>query len=203
MILGIAFILVPGFIGTITNIKNMTETAPAVVVSVGDRVINSGSKGSGTCTLAVRYIVGGQEYTKQSSMSASNYCSLSAGQAIVVNYDPNNPDSWAYGTKTIGNFLRIFFWAGVLALISSIITFFIRLFSIIFGWKLLRDGRKNAATLPPGTNLGTIINEIKQNFVSSIFAFGGAQNAMAPILDQNIPTTQKPTDQYPGSNTVV
>lgn len=202
MILGIIFMLVPGFIGNLTNINNMTETVPAVVVSVGDMVRSSSSRGSSTCGLEVRYTVSGQEYTKQSSMSASNYCSLTAGQTIVINYDPNDPGSWAYGAKTIGTFLSIFFWAGVLALVSSIITFFIRLFSIIFGWKLLRDGRKNAAALPSGTNLGTIINEIKQNFVSSIFAFGGAQNTITSMLTQNTPpsTTQKPTDQYPGSN---
>lgn len=205
MILGIIFMLVPGFIGNMTNIKNMTATVPAVVVSVGDMVRSSSSKGSGTCTLAVNYTVDGQEYTKQSSMSASNYCSLSAGQTITVNYDPSNPASWAYGAKTIGTFLSVFFWAGVLALVSSIVTFFIRLFSIIFGWKLLRDGRKNAATLPSGTDLGTIINEIKQNFVSSVFAFGGAQNTITSMLTQNTPppTTPKPTDQYPGSNTGV
>ncbi len=207
MILGIIFILVPGFIGNVTNIKNMTETVPAVVVSVGDMVRSNSSSGDdiSTCSLAVHYTVDGQEYEKPSSMSASNYCSLSAGQTIVVNYDPNNPGSWGYGTKTVSTILNIFFWVGVFALISSIVTFFIRLFSIIFGWKLLRDGRKNAATLPSGTNLGTIINEIKQNFVSSIFAFGGTQNSITSMLTQNTvsPTIQKQTDQYPGSNTGV
>jgi hypothetical protein len=205
MILGIIFILVSGFIGTMTNIKNMTETVPAVVVLVGDMVRSSSSKGGSTCALEVRYTVDGQEYTKQSSMTATNYCSLSAGQMIDINYDPKNPGSWAYGAGTIDIFLKIFFWVGVFALISSIVTFFIRLFSIIFGWKLLRDGRRNAAALPVGTNLGTIINEIKQNFVSSIFAFGGAQNTITSILTQNAPlsTIQKPTDQYPGSNTGV
>lgn len=205
MILGIIFILVPGFISTTTNIKNMTATTPAMVVSVGDMVRNGGSRGGSTCSFEARYIVDGQEYTKQSSMSASNYCSLSSGQTITINYDPNNPDSWAYGAKTVGTFLKIFFWVGVFALVSSIVTFFIRLFSIIFGWKLLRDGRKNAAVLPPGTNLGTIINEIKQNFVSSVFSFGGTQATMTSVLTQNMPspTSQKPTDQFPSSNTGV
>lgn len=155
-----------------TNIKNMTETVPAVVVSVGDMVISKkadGSSNGGTCGLEVRYTVNGQEYTKQSSMSASNYCSFSTGQTINIDYDPSNPGSWAYETKTIKMFLNIFFWAGILVLISSLVTFFIRLLSIIFGWKLLRDGRKNAATLPPNTNLGTIIKEIKQNFTASVF----------------------------------
>jgi hypothetical protein len=115
-----------------TNIKNMTETTPAVVVSVGDMTSSSSNSG-GTCGLSVRYTVNSQEYTKQSSMSASNYCSLSAGENIVINYDPSNPGSWAYGAETIGTFLSIFFWAGLLVLISSTFTFFIRLLSIIFG----------------------------------------------------------------------
>jgi hypothetical protein len=124
MILGIVFMLVPGFIGNMTNIEHMTKTVPAVVVSVGDTVSSPSSNGGGACSLAVRYIVDGQEYTKQSSMSASNYCSLSVGQTIVVNYDPNNPASWAYGIKTIDTFLSVFFWAGLIALISSLFTFF-------------------------------------------------------------------------------
>jgi hypothetical protein len=152
IILGVIFMLVPGFIGTMTNIKNMTETAPAVVISVGDMVRSKNPDGSnsggGTCGLEVRYTVNSQEYTKKSPMSASNYCSLSAGETILINYDPNTPGSWAYGAKTMTTFLNIFFWVGVFVLISSIITFLIRLFSIIFGWKLLRDGRKNAAILP-------------------------------------------------------
>ncbi|MEI8327683.1 MAG: hypothetical protein WCG02_00925 [Candidatus Taylorbacteria bacterium] len=82
MILGIVFMLVPGFIGNMTNINNMTATVLAVVVSVGDMVRSSSSKGGGTCTLAVHYTVDGQEYTKQSSMSASNYCSTKTDRSI-------------------------------------------------------------------------------------------------------------------------
>lgn len=184
MILGIVFILIPGFIGTMTNVKNMTSTVSAIVVSVGN-IVRSGNSGGGTCGLEVRYVVDGQEYIKQSSISSSDQCSLSVGQAIDINYDPKNPNSWAYGAGSIGIFLKVFFWAGILLLISSIVTFFVRLFSIIFGWKLLRDGRRNAAALPAGTNLETIISEIKQNFVSSIFGFGGAQGTTAPMPTQN------------------
>src|ERR1035437_3441514 len=176
MILGIIFMFVPTFIATMTGIDNMTAAVSATVVSVGDMVRSS--KGGGTCTLAVQYTVEGREYTKPSSMSSSEYCSLSEGQKITIKYDPANPSAWVYGAEKIKLFAYVFFGAGLLALISSIITFFIRLFSIIFGWKLLKDGRKNAAMLPPGTNLDTIINEIKQNFVSSIFSFGGVESAI-------------------------
>ena len=38
--------------------------------------------------------------------------------------------------------------------------------------KLLKDGRKNAAQLSGGTNMQTMIDEIKKNFTASIFGFG-------------------------------
>ena len=36
----------------------------------------------------------------------------------------------------------------------------------------LKDGRKNAASLPAGTNLQTMIDEVKKDFTASIFGFG-------------------------------
>ena len=169
----------------------MTAVTSATVVSVGPASYtrNSNGNSSASCPLSVSYSVNGQEYTNQSSISSSNQCSLSAGQNITINYNPANPGSWAYGTKTISNFLQIFFWAGLLVLISSITTFFIRLFSIIFGWKLLKDGRKNAVSLPAGTNLQTMIDEIKQNFTASIFGFGGTQNIATPGNIPNPPSS--------------
>lgn len=182
VVLGVIFMFIPTFFGNISGINDMTAVTSATVVSVGpsNYARSDNSNSSASCPLTVNYSINGKEYTNRSSISSSNYCSLSAGQIITINYDPASPGSWAYGTKTINKILQIFFWAGLLALISSIITFFIRLFSIIFGWKLLKDGRKNAASLPAGTNLQTMIDEIKRNFVSSIFGFGGAQEGDAP-----------------------
>ena len=201
IILGIIFMFIPTFIGTMTGIDKMTAAVPATVVSVGEMVSNS--KGGGTCALIVQYSVEGQEYTKPSSMSSSEYCSLSQGQTITIKYNPANPSAWVYGAEKIKLFAYVFFGAGLLVFISSIITFFIRLFSIIFGWKLLKDGRKNAAALPAETNLDTIINEIKQNFVSSIFSFGGVEGVITSALTQNKSSfmAQNPTDQFPGSGT--
>ncbi len=189
MVLGVIFMLIPTFFGNITGINNMTATTSATVASVGAPSYTGGTNSqhsSPACSLAVNYSVNGQQYTnQQSSFSSSDNCSLVSGQTITINYNPANPGSWAYGAKTVSMFLQIFFWAGLLVLISSIITFFIRLFSIIFGWKLLRDGRKNAANLPPGTNLQTMIDEIKQNFISSTFGFGAGVNPSVPnILNQ-------------------
>jgi hypothetical protein len=110
---------------------------------------------------------------------------LVQGQTITINYDPTNPGSWIYGANTIKDFLWIFFFAGILSLAYSIILFFIRLFSIIFGWKLLKDGRKNASNLPEGTNLQTMVDEIKQNFTANIFGFGNATNSSISDIASN------------------
>lgn len=186
IVLGIIFMLIPTFFGSITGINKMTETTSAKVVSVGAPSYSgtANSHNSPTCSLNVNYSVNGQEYINPSSFSSSDNCSLTSGQIITINYNPTSPGAWAYGAKTVSTFLQVFFWAGLLALISSIVTFFIRLFSIIFGWKLLKDGRKNAASLPPGTNMQTMIDEIKRNFTASIFGFGGTQTTAVPT---NIP----------------
>jgi drug/metabolite transporter (DMT)-like permease len=176
MVIGIIFMLVPTFFGNITGINNMTATTSATVVSVGTAVSTSTNNGGSTCPLTASYTVNGTPYMQQSSADSSSACGLVQGQTITINYDPANPGSWMYGANTIKYFLWIFFFAGLFSLVSSIILFFIRLFSIIFGWKLLKDGRKNASTLPPGTNLQTMVDEIKQNFTASVFGFGSAAN---------------------------
>ena len=65
---------------------------------------------------------------------------------------------------------------GAIVAVTSLVTFAIRLLSIIFGWKLLKSGRALAKTLPAGTDLSTIKNEIKQNFAKSVFGMGGGNN---------------------------
>lgn len=180
IVISIVFIFIPGIFGGLTGIDKMTATTDASVVSVGPasyQTNSDGSRSNPTCSLTVRYTVNGNEYSNPSSMKSGDNCVLVSGQKILVNYDPNNPGSWAYGTEKVGKFLQVFRFAGVLGLVYSSIAFFIRLFSIIFGWKLIRAGRRNAASLPPDTNIQTMISEIKQNFVSSIFGFGSSQNA--------------------------
>ena len=185
VILGIIFMLIPTIFGSVTGINTMTATTSATIVSVGPASYTKNSSGSSAaCPLTVSYLVNGQQYTNPSTFSTSSNCALTSGQVININYNPANPASWAYATKTINTFLKIFFWAGLLVIISSIITFFIRLFSIIYGWKLLKDGRRNAANLPPGTNMQTMIEEIKKDFTTSIFGFGNAQSIPVP---PNIP----------------
>ena len=194
IVLGIIFMFIPTVFGNLSGINDMTATTQATVVSVGSPSYTKSSNGntSSTCALTTSFTVNGQEYSNQSPVSSSGHCAMYPGQTITINYNPANPHSWSDDAKTTGYFFKIFFWAGVFALISSIITFFIRLFSIIFGWKLLRAGRKNAASLPEGTNLQTMIAEIKQNFTSSIFGFGGAQPGYMPGTP---PPTPPPINQ--------
>lgn len=168
--IGVVFMFIPSVFGNMSGLNNMTAITTATVVSVGQGSYTS--KGGSTCSMSARYIVDGQEYSSMSTISSSGICSLSPGQQVKISYDPVNPVSWAYDTAAPNLVLKIFFWIGLLFVISNIFTFFVRLFSIIFGWKLLKDGRKNAASLPPGTNLQTMIDEIKKNFMSSAFNFG-------------------------------
>jgi hypothetical protein len=165
---------VPMFFGNITGINNMTATTSATVVSVGTAVSTGTNNGGSTCSLTASYTVNGTPYTQQELGGSSSNCGLVQGQTITINYDPASPGSWIYGANTVKDFLWIFFFAGLLSLIYSIVLFFVRLFSIIFGWKLLKDGRKNASSLPSGTNLQTMVDEIKQNFTANIFGFGSA-----------------------------
>ena len=175
VLMGVVLLFVPVFIGNISGINSMTATTSATVVSVGipSPTTSSNANGGTACSLTVSYSVNGTQYTKPSALNSSSNCALTQGQVITINYNPANPGSWAYGTKTIGMFLWIFFGVGILIIIASAITFVIRLLSIIFGWKILKDGRKNAAALPADTNFQTMVEEIKKNFVGSVFGFGG------------------------------
>jgi len=181
MIVGIIFMFVPTLFGNITNINNMTATTSATVVSVGTPVSTGTNNSGSACSLTASYTVNGTPYTQTESSDSSSNCGLVKGQSIPINYDPANPGSWIYGANTIKDVFLIFFWAGLLLLVYSIILFFVRLLSIIFGWKLLKDGRRNAASLPPDTNLQTMVDEIKQNFTANVFGFGSAANPSSTI----------------------
>ena len=179
--MGILFIFIPVFIGNISGSKSMTATTSASIVSVAQEASTS-SRGGTTCQLTVRYNVAGKDYTQPSPMSSSGDCSLTIGQTIPINYNPQNPASWAYNLKSTNMFLSIFSWAGVLVAITSFVTFIIRLLSIIFGWKLLKSGRALAKTLPQGTSLASVIEEIKQNFTGVVFNRGGKGMVAVPAM---------------------
>lgn len=185
------FMFVPHIFGSLSGINDMTETTKATVSQVGAPETTRSSDGtsSTTCAMTAAYTVDGKQYSSTSTSKSSSQCGLSAGQTVTINYNPNNPAAWAHDVATIKSFLGIFFWAGVVVLVASIVTFVIRLLSIIFGWKLLRKGRALAATLPADTSFGTIVNEIRQDFTKTLFNFGGGMTG--GILGQALMGSQQ------------
>lgn len=200
VVVGIVMLFAPSIINGISGVNKMTATTTATIVSVGapksTGVTNSTDTNTAqTCTLTATYTVDGKEYTAQESGSSSANCGKAVGEVMSINYNPANPNNWSHDVKTIKAVGKIFFWFGILAIITGSITFVIRLFSIIFGYKILRSGRALAATLPPGTNLSTMIAEIKKNFTGSIFGFG--KNAQAVPVPQAPVTPQPQSPQAP------
>ncbi len=181
VIVGLAFIFGSGFIGGIFGTKSMTAETTATVESVSQQPrsnTNNSNNTSNSCTAVAKYTVDGKEYSQQSSFGSSGICSLAPGQTVAIKYNPNQPGSWGYGVDTVNNVIKFIPIFGILVFLVSLITFGIRLLSIIFGWKLLTSGRALAKTLPEGTNLGTVTDEIKQNF--SKLLFGGQIEPSAP-----------------------
>lgn len=186
VVVGIVFILVPTFFNNISGIKDMTATTTATVVSVN----NSES----ACSVTAKYFVNGTEYNQTSSSASSGNCSLTKGSTIQINYNPSSPGAWDTSTKSYNLIMTLFVILGVIAIISGIVTFIIRLLSIIFGWKLLQHGRKLAKELPEGTNIETVINEIKQEFSKTLFNFSGQTNIPSQTV-QNLNTPMQQLQQ--------
>lgn len=203
--LGLVFIFGTGFFANLTGINKLTAVTTATVTGVSQPSYTKDSNGnsSSSCTAQAKYTVGGKEYAKTASSGSSSACSLSAGQKIDINYDPNNPGAWAYDLNTVKTVLKIFPIVGAIVAVVSLFTFFIRLLSIIFGWKILMSGRALAKTLPAGTDLSTIKNELRQNFAQHLFSFGTgnvpppAQPVQPQFAAQPAPTPQAapPTTQ--------
>lgn len=199
VVVGLVFVFGTGFIGNLMGINKLTATTTATVVSVSQPTATTtdanGNTSGGSCTAQANYTVDGKEYTQTASGGSSSACSLTAGQKININYDPNNPGAWAYDLNTVKTVLKIFPIVGAIVVIASLFTFIIRLLSIIFGWKLLQSGRALAKTLPAGTDLSTIQSEIRQNFAKYLFNFGSGN--VAPIPQQAQPQPTEPPTQTP------
>lgn len=186
VVVGIIFMFVPQVFNSMSGIGDMTATTSGSVVSVSAPRVSQSSDGtsSSTCAITASYVVDGKQYKSASPSSSTDQCGMTAGQAVSIDYNPDNPASWAYGAKTAASITGIFFWVGIAVLVVSLVTAAIRLLSIIFGWKLLRKGRALAATLPADTSFGTIINEIRQDFAKTIFNFGGTPG----VFSQPVPS---------------
>ncbi len=199
IVFGIVFIFGTGFIGNLIGINKLTATTTATVVGVSQPSTTTSSDGSSnsSCTAQAKYEVGGKEYTQTASGGSSSACSLTAGQKIDINYDPNNPGAWAYDLATVKTVLKIFPIVGAIIAVTSLFTFIIRLLSIIFGWKILQSGRALAKTLPAGTDLSTIKNEIRLNFAQHLFGLGGGNLQPKIPLTQPQPIPQPSTPPQP------
>jgi uncharacterized membrane protein len=178
IVVGVIFLFVPTFFGTISGTKQMTAMTSATVASVtheqaATTTTNNGTQNtSQSCSAIAQYKVDGKDYSQQSAFSSSSICGLSQGSTIQISYNPTNPGSWGYDIKTLDHFLIIFALVGGIVILASLLTFAVRLLSIIFGWKVLQSGRALARTLPGGTNLETIVSEVKKDFAQHIFGFG-------------------------------
>jgi hypothetical protein len=196
---------IPFAFNNLSGVAKMTATTTATIVSVGTPIVSqstsSNSSSSNSCSLTAKYIVNGVQEMGTSAINSNINCSKAVGDTLTINYDPNHPSSWSSDTKTLGSFLNVFFFAGLLVTIVSFITFIIRLVSIIFGWKLLKGGRALAKSLPEGTNLATITEEIKQHFKGSVFGLTTpmfqSQTAVQPSVVQStgvaLPIIQPPS----------
>lgn len=197
VVIGLVFVFGTGFIGNLFGINKLTATTTATVVRVSQpsttNSTNNGSNSGGSCTAQAKYTVDGKEYTQTSSSGSSSACSLTVGQTIQINYDPNSPGSWAYDLSTVKTVLKVFPIVGAIVAVTSLVTFVIRLLSIIFGWKLLKSGRSLAKTLPAGTDLSTIKNEIRQNFAKHLFGFGAGNGQ--PAIQQTQSQTQAQSNE--------
>lgn len=197
---GAIFMVASIFVGNLSGINNMTAKTSGQVVSVGAPSSSSSSGGS-TCSVTVKYTVDGKQYQSPSSSSSSSNCQLSMGETISLNYNPDKPARWSNDAVLFKIIFQVFFYVGLFVVASSLVTFVIRVISIIFGWKLLRDGRKLASTLPNGIELGKMISEIKEDFSKNIFGSIGAsplKNWVGNLTGQSstsAPVVQAPVNQ--------
>jgi len=194
--MGVLFMFIPSVFNSLSGLDKMTATTSATVVSVA-----TSSSDSNTCALTAKYTVEGVERTSRSADSSSTNCGKAVGDTLTINYNPQNPSAWSSDMRTFGLVFGIFFWAGIVLAITSFGTFIIRLISIIFGWKILQSGRALAKTLPQGTNLATVVEEIKQRFKGSVFVSSPSapqdQNSMTQTILSAMTTGVSPTAVAP------
>ncbi|MGB3945499.1 MAG: DUF3592 domain-containing protein [Candidatus Saccharimonadales bacterium] len=206
VIMGIIFMLLPTFIGNMTGMNKMTAQTTGQVVSVGEPRTSTDSDGNKTttCNFTAKYSVNGKQYQSASSSSSSSACQMTAGQSVNIDYNPDNPSQWMNDRKIWSMILNIFFFIGIFILLTGIVTFVIRLISIIFGWKILQSGRALAKTLPGGADLGATINTMKNDFKKMVFGnnSGGSlanvvQNSLTAVSEPQA-TAQSAQQQLPG-----
>jgi hypothetical protein len=200
--MGVVFIFVPSIFNSVSGTNKMTATTTATIVSVKQDTSTDTSSSGSSCSAKAKYTVGSRDYEQNSAFSSGNVCALTPGSSVMISYNPNNPGSWGYDLKSINNFMKVFSVGGIIFAIAGFITFIIRLLSIVFGWKLLKSGRALAKTLPEGTDLNTMKNEIKGNFAKTLFGFGGTNTHPTQSTVASVLPPQQPPQAVPPSTSI-
>lgn len=204
VVFGIVILFFGGLFFNLLGAQNLTADATGQITAIGapqthtDTDSDGNKSTSTTCSMTVQYTVSGKEYTRPTKSESSGNCNTAVGNSIAIKYDPANPNDFdtASTVNTINTIKKFTPFIGLFVLLSSGVVFTIRLLSIIFGWKLLKTGRAMAKTLPAGTDLSTVKNEIRQNFAQHLFSFGSG-NVQPPVQQAQPQAAAQPTSVPP------
>lgn len=194
VVIGIVFFFVPTLFIHASGIDKFTATTQGTVVSVNS---DSGSSG---CSARATYTIDGKSYDQNSSDGSGNLCGMTPGSTVEVHYNPDKPGAWVGDVQSLSLFMDAWNVICAVIILSCLFSFIARLLSILFGWKLLKDGRALAKTLPVGSNLDAMIAQIKDEFTKSVFGsnvssmLGSVMNAVRPQAGSTPPfSTPSPT----------
>lgn len=207
VLFGIVIIFFGGLFFNLFGINNLTADATGQVTAIGaprvetDTDANGNKSTSTTCSMTVQYTVSGKEYTQATKSMSSGNCHATVGTSVDIKYNPANPSDFdTAGTVNIINTVKKSVpFIGLFVLLVSLVTFTIRLLSIIFGWKLLRRGRNLAKTLPNGGSIGSQISQIRQEFKKTFFNGGGVVSAIESTVGGNTQPPTTPTQTPPAT----
>ena len=200
VVLGIVILLFGGFFFNLFGTQKLTADTTGQITAIGapqtqtDTGSNGSKSTSTTCSMTVQYSISGKTYNQSTKSSSSSNCSAVVGNTIDIKYNPANPADFdtASTVKAINTIKKFVPLIGLFILLAAGFTFIIRLISIIFGWKILRHGRKLAKTLPNGGGLGSQISQIRQEFKKTFFNGGGIVGTLENAIEGN--TNQPPAN---------
>ena len=197
IIFGVPFLFIGLFIaGTGADTDSVT-TGTVSQLSVS----NSGDSGP-TCTITATYKVDGKEYVKTAAISSSGDCSKSVGTPVEVKYNSANPAEAEVGPSSFW-FGLIFVGAGLLVMVTGILTFLIRAASIIFGIMIYRSGSKMVAANPArssDTDIAATVGQAKEKITNFIVGkrAGGYSGFLGNLVPQTPGETPQPHSFNPG-----
>lgn len=206
VLIGIAIIFFGGLFFNLFGTQKLTADTTGQITAIGapqshTETDSDGTKStSTTCTMAVSYTVDNKSYTQSTATGSSSNCNAVVGSNIAIKYDPASPNNFdtASTVNTFNAIKKTAPFVGLLVLIASLVTFVIRLLSIIFGWKLLRHGRGLAKTLPGGSGLKSQISQIRQEFKKTFFNGSVVASAIESVVTGNkTPLPPTPTAPVP------